>query len=258
MNPSSSDEPEVLSPPRPGQLAGNLAEPLQLEELKIDGVAASIGVPGGNVDVWHRLGLTSDDFIFHQVASQIANMIEEEAMRAGHPVDVRSARVTLLVVRPGSGSLLYLDSAAVAIQARMKGAKEAGQVIFASDIADVSGMSFPAVALEPTDKVVVIFREQWRYALFFDLEGKLDVSAMVRSLGQLLRAMRFANVYAVLQRLELRDKMLEGGWFPFIEIHSDEFQQISSALVSGEDLRRLEALLPDRFPAERIDRLFER
>lgn len=242
----------------PGALAGNLDEPLQLEEIQVDGVAASVGLPNEKVDVWRRLGLTSDELIFHQVASEMANMIGEAAMRAGHPIDVRSAKTTLLIVRPGKGSLLYLDSAAVTVQARMKVAKEAGQAIFAHEIADVSSMAFPAVEFEPTDKVVVFYREQWRFALYFDLSGELNKPAMETSLGRLLRSMQFANVYAVLLQPELRAKMIESGWFPFIEIHSGEFQQISNALMAGDDLDRVEQVLLDLFPSERIDRLFER
>jgi hypothetical protein len=69
----------VASPTKPGVLAGNIGDPILLTDINLAGVSAHPARGGEQVQIWVRLALTSDDRIFHQIASDLANVIENHA-----------------------------------------------------------------------------------------------------------------------------------------------------------------------------------
>src|SRR5258707_6486225 len=172
----TESQPEQGNAPNPGTLTGNLAEPVKLSSLQLHGVSAEAARGGDTVKVWIRLSLTSDDRFFHRVVDGLSNHIEHTAQQSGQSVNLKRADVALLVVRPDDTGDLWVDAAAVALQIMAKRNIAAGTVVFENDIGDVTGMGFPLVAIGKRDRVVCIFREGWRFALFFDFNPGGDFS----------------------------------------------------------------------------------
>lgn len=166
----------------------------------------------------------------------------------------------LLVIHPGGTGELWADTAAVSLQIMAKREVTAGKPLFESDIADVTGMAFPFVPIAKDDGVVCLFREGWRFGLFFDFNPKKDFSVpdMQRDLGTLYRRLKYRDLYDALEDPVVYPRLVAAGWFPFVEILGIEFRGLATASEAGFDLAEQEAKIVAGFDAERVERMFRR
>jgi hypothetical protein len=244
----------------PGVLVGNLGKPINLRAANLCGVAAEAALPGASVKVWTRASMTSDQAVFHRVAQNLISVISHYAQQVGEYPALSRASMILLVMKPDNTGELWVDSAAVMTENRVKRSLSAGAVVFERDIADVTGMWFPQVDIATEDRIIVIFREGFRFGLFFDFnpDGCLKIEDAKRDLGTLFRQMRYADIYAVLANEATFMRVVAAGWFPFIEIMTGEFKALSNACESGFPLDAAEAELAAKFTSERLDQMFDR
>jgi hypothetical protein len=137
---------------------------------------------------------------------------------------------------------------------------EAGTVVFEHDIADVTGMSFPMVHIGKADRVVCLFREGWRFALFCDFnpDRNLSLSNMERDLGTLHRRLRYREVYDAIGNSAVFERLMHAGWFPFAEIIGAEFLRLAQHCEVDFGLDQFESELGEKFDAERLERMFAR
>ena len=186
--------------PRPGLLVGNLGEPIKLTGVNMCGVSAEAARGGDTIEFWTRLSLTSDDPIFHRIVENLGSLIAGYAKGAGRPILPNRAETILLVIKPDNTAELWVDTAAVSLGFRPKRSMVAGSVVFERDIADVTEMRFPLVDIGSKDRIVCIFRQDWRFALFFDFNPKGDLSLddAAKALGTLYRNLKYRHVYDAL------------------------------------------------------------
>lgn len=241
--------------------ARNAGDPILLENINFHGVSAEAARGGDKVNVWTRLILTSDQALFHKIVPNLVHGIEVVARNNGSHVSLSHARTFLLVMRPDNTGELWVDTAAVVVDSRLKRTVEkAGTVLFESDIADVTGMWFPFVEVKPEDRILCVFREGWRFAMFFDFNptGTLDVHGARRDLGTLYRQMKYADLYATLAHEETFFRLIESGWFPFLELMSGEFKRLVDTCAAGFDLDEVEGELLEKFDETRVENMFGR
>jgi hypothetical protein len=156
----------------------NLGEPLRFTNAEpLSGFTAGSAKPGQAVKVWTRLGVTSDEPLFHRLVDGLDGIIRHMAEKAGAAVNLRRACTVLLVLKPDNSTELWVDTAAVALRVAIKRSIGAGTAVLENDIADVTGMSFPGVSVGVQDKVVCLFREGWSFGLAFDFnpDGNFDL-----------------------------------------------------------------------------------
>src|SRR6185369_1187283 len=174
----------VAQPQFPGSVS-NSGEPLRFTNVEpLAGFAAEPAKSGQHVKVWTKLALTSDEPLFHRLVENFASVVTHMAQQSGIGVNLRRADTVLMVLKPDASAELWLDTAAVTIHCAVKRAIAAGTVVFEHDIADVRGMSFPCVTFGAADKVLCLFREDWRFGFVFDMnpEGKLDIEEFTATL----------------------------------------------------------------------------
>ncbi|MER9371828.1 hypothetical protein [Mesorhizobium sp. M0491] len=250
----------IADKPAPGVLAGNLGTPIKLTELMLNGVTAEAGRGGATIKVWTRLYLTSDDRFFHRIVEGLAAHIEHRSAQAGHHISLTRPGFILLVIHPDNTGDLWLDAAAVSLHIMVKRSMAAGTVIFENDIADVTAMSFPLVEIGKQDRVVCIFREGWRFALFFDFnaDGALSIEDMERDLGTLHRRLKYRDLYDAIADENVFARLIEAGWFPFVEILGREFRELANNCEAGFELDDVEAKSLAAFDARRVETMFAR
>ncbi|WP_211226291.1 hypothetical protein [Solimonas flava] len=243
-----------------GILVGNLGEPIKLKDVNLAGISAEAAPKGGNVKIWTKLALTSDEPLFHQAAEGFAGVLAHHAQQAQVPLSLRHADTVLLVIKPDRTAEIWVDTAAMAMQMRVTRDMAAGSVVFESDIADVIGMSFPLVKIEKSDQVVCIFRQDWRFGMYFDFNPKRDLSLeeMSKTLGALYRELRYRHLYEALANKGVVERLTAAGWFPFVEIIGSGFKGLADSCAAGFDLVDEEAKLVAKFDAARIERMYER
>lgn len=239
----------------------NIGEPIRFSNVEdLAGFSVGPGKGGDTIKVWTRLALTSDEPLFHRLAENLAGVVYHMARQAGTAVNLTRADTVLLVLKPDHSAELWIDTAAVSIQCAVKRAMKAGTVVFQNDIADVTAMSFPCVNFGAEDKVLCLFRQDWRFGFAFDTNpnGKLDLEAFNKTLGALYRQMRYKHLYEALGEASTFERLLGAGWFPFVEIIGSEFKDILNHCEARFDMAEIEDKVLAGFNAERMNRILER
>ena len=139
-------------------------------------MAAENARPGAIVKVWKRLAITSDQPAFHRIADGFVNTIHHYCQAAGVSVNVSRAAVILFVIRPDNTAELWMDTAAMCLNILTNRDVSAGAAVFEGDIVDVTAMAFPLVKIGKEDKVICLFREGWRFGLYFDFNPNKSLS----------------------------------------------------------------------------------
>jgi len=239
----------------------NLGEPLRFQNVEqLAGFVAEPVKAGQTANVWTRFALTSDEPLFHCLVENLEGIIRHMAQMAGTPVNLRLANTVLLIIRPDSSAELWVDTAAVALRCAIKRPSQTGMVLFESDIADVTAMSFPCVTLGEKDKVACIFRVDWSFGLAFDFNpyGVLDVDSFFTTLGTLHRILHYRHLYEAVANPAVFDRLMGAGWFPFVEIVTAEFRELVRHCESGFDIAEIEGKIIEAFDAARLGHLSER
>lgn len=246
--------------PQAGMLAGNLGKPIRLSGVNMCGVAAEPAKPPGTAKVWTKLAITSDESSFHRIVEGLCLAINHHVQQVGAAVNLGRADMVLLVIQPDNTAELWVDTAAVSLAIIAKRELVAGRAVFENDIADVLGMSFPLVQIGAKDRIVCLFRQDWRFALYFNFnpDGDLSLDEMTRTLGTLHRTLRYRHLYDTVADEAVFGRLLSAGWFPFVEIIGPEFRELANCCEAGFDLADVEAKLIEKFKGERIDRLLAR
>lgn len=210
--------------------------------------------------VWTQLALTSDEPLFHRLVENLAGVVNHMAQQVGTPINLGRVDTVLLVLKPDNTAELWLDTAAVTIRCAVKRAVAAGAAIFENDIADVTGMSFPCVTFGERDKVLCIFREDWRFGFAFDMnpKEKLDLDAFFTTLGTLHRKLRYRHLYEAVGDEARFDKLIATGWFPFVEIFTAEFKELLHHSDAGFDVAEIEQNIIAKFDEARLKYMLER
>ena len=250
----SNQEPSSL----PGMVVRNLGDPIKLSDVQVNGIAAEAALSDSTIRVWTRLSLTSDEPVFHRVVRNISRLIADHAQLAGTPISLNHANSVLLVIRPDNSAELWVDSAAVTVRVVAKRALQPGTPIFENDICDVTALAFPCVDIGPHDRLVYLFRQDWRFGLFFDFnpDGNLSLEETQRSLGTLFRRLKYSHLYDLLADQAFLIRIIEAGWFPFVEIIGQEFESLANPCEAGFELTEAGVQLLQKFDNERLERIF--
>lgn len=243
----------------PGMIAGNIGEPLLIDKIEVDGVSLNVAEQGETVSVLQRHALTSEEYFFHVCASGLANVIETAAAASGHHfINLRGAKTVIAVIKPNKSAHLWIDKAAIVSEVRLRRSVQAGSAVFQKDVLDISALRFPLVEMAEDDQVIVIIREGFRYALFFDLTREFDRPAMETTLGRLSRTLQYFERYAALANPAFFDALIALGWFPFLELQSDEFVGLYAAIIGDDDVEKCGRAFLGHFSEDRIRSIADR
>lgn len=240
----------------------NLGEPLRVADVgSPDSFLITAVPPGGGVaSVAIKGALTSDEPLFHRFIEGLEQVVARIVQLAGAEFSLKRAATSLLVFKASGAAEFWFDTAAVSLQCLVKRPVEVATAIFENDIADITAMNFPCVTFEPDDKVLCLFREGWGFGLAFDFnpERNFDRGAFTRSLGTLVRTLRYRHLYGAMRSPETFDGLLAAGWFPFAEIINAEFKELASYVEEGFDMSDVESRLVDAFNERRLSHMLLR
>jgi len=248
------------SSPVPGTIAGNAGKPILLPEVLLDGVAAEAVQGGATGKFFTRLAISSGEAGFHTIAEGLGRLLMSYASAASTPFSLDRSAMIVLLIREDKSAELWVDTAAMSLNIITKRAIKAGQVVFQSDIADIVGMDFPCLEIRDTDSLVVLFRKDWGFGLYFDFnpDKKLDRAVASRQLGRLYRVLAYRHLYETMADPGIVDRLIARGWFPFVEILGDEFRNLAEHCAAGFPMEVAENALLAAFTDTRLENLLER
>ncbi len=163
----------------------------------------------------------------------------------------------LVLIHENLSADLYLNEFPVKVLMMPKRALQRGEIVTTRDIADIRKLSVEGINFKDTDKVIYCFKVGWKFGLFFDLhrEQPLNIVAMEAELGALYRYLSFQYVYDILESQPQFELLLRDGWFPFIEILSSEFKELSEAYKNLSDPRAKVQDIVAKFDEKRVERI---
>lgn len=204
------------------------------------GFSLTSGKTGSVVKVLVKAGLTSDDKDFSNYIEQISNQFF-------HPNKINPDYVTHFVIllhEDGTGDLYY-GTLPVAIEARAKNNVKKGQMTYLRDIADVRRFKFNDVDVKSSDKVICLFKNGWKFGLYFDLDRQkpLDLDGLALALGSMYKELLFHHFFALIGSGVTLQKMMGDGWFPFIDLIPDNFLKLKDAYKKGNKREKINEIL---------------
>lgn len=236
------------------------APPIRLKDYDFHGFALNGALPGEQVEVAHSAMLTSDNPAFYVFMRGVCDSLAGAAQATGVLIQPDHVSHLLLVIHADKTADLYLGDFAMTLELMAKKDIAAGQAVSEADIADIRRLRLHDVKLDPADKVLICFKVNWKFGLYFDLgdEDELNIDQLERDLGHLYRLLRFETAYDALADEAFVSKFFAGGWFPFIEIFGPESERLLKAWRLDFNIIGEEEALVRRFDAARIDAIAAR
>ena len=107
---------------------------------------------------------------------------------------------------------------------------KAGSLIWKRQIADIESIEFNdseyEIEIEQWDKIIWLFRIDWRFWLYFDFSKTLNPTNLSKELGSCYRSLAYYNLYSFLDDKDNFDFLLQDWWFPFIQINDERFERL--------------------------------
>lgn len=156
---------------------------------------------------------------------------------------------------------IYINDFKQLLRFISKSKMNTGQLVKKTDIADIQALEFPDIKISKTDAIIFCMRVGWKFGLYFNFTAnpnpaggiELDLSQINNELGYAYRFLLFEEEYELIKNQELYPKMLNDGWFPFIELIGADYQELSN-LYSYQWLDQIDGFLK-KFDKDRIDKM---
>ena len=178
----------------------------------------------------------------------------------GHFPGLTSTPNNLLIVIRGNKARIH-KAVPVTLKIRPKGAIRQGSAVHQDQVLDIEEVRFRDGFFEADirdgDKIVWLFRVDWSFGLFFDFSGRSTTHELWKTLGQCFREMHFHAVYAFFDDASNPERLIDRGWFPFIQLSNEEFRQLRYGIGQPAELDAVEEQIVGAFGTERIDDLSE-
>jgi hypothetical protein len=214
------------------------------------GFALETAQSGEMAKIQTRGSLVSDTPLFYTYIDHISGIFLKNVL-VGHVFQF------LVLIHENLSADLYINDLPVKILMMTKRSLKKGEVVTSNDIADIQKLSFEGIGIKDTDKVIYCFKVGWKFGLFFDLhrEKPLDIATMEAELGALYRYLSFQYVYDILESGPQFELLLKDGWFPFIEILSGEFKELSEAYKNLSEPQTKVQEIVAKFDEKRIEHI---
>jgi hypothetical protein len=227
------------------------------------GVTIENANPGEMVKVLTRAMVTSDDPEFFVYIDALSSFYLNKAK-----ILTNGVYQFLVLIHEDLSADLYVNDYSLVIEVRSKKDLKQGEAVMQQDIADIRRLRFPDIKIVETDKIVSCFKVGWRFGLFFDLgprrptgaiaAEKLDIEGMSFSLGTLYRYLSFYHVYRSLESGGEFEEMMRDGWFPFVEILSEEYKELTRTYQDKFNFEGRIGAIVDKFNDDRINKIVGR
>lgn len=213
---------------------------------EVAGLTVSAARKGDRIAVLHKALLSSHDDADHRPMNELLRQF---------PGLLTGDLNRVLIVIRGDESRIYRVHP-LSLKCRAKKDVEAGRFLFEQDLLDVVGVNFEdavsSIDVQNGDKIVWLFRIGWSFGLYFDLSGKSVVDSLWVELGDCYRMVAGHSLHSFMSSTENLDRLLDRGWFPFIQLNGDEFESLLHAIAEDSDFEIVEEQIVEAFSEERI------
>ena len=203
--------------------------------------------------------LTSDEPNFYKFIEEISKIYFS---RPEYQIQINSIYSFLILIHSDMSADIYINNFPIEIKCRSKRTLKEGQIITDNDIADMRELRFPGIGIEESDSLICCLKVGWKFGLYFnfhDQNHELDIASVCTSLGRLYRHLTFQYVYQSFESGDYFEKMIEDGWFPFVEVLGDEYKELANVYQNDKFAYddNVKVLL-DKFDESRVQSVTEK
>lgn len=221
------------------------------------GFTAETAPAGSPVSVIQRAFVTTDDG--EKLHAYLDGIFSQQVMAelAKRQVPLEWVNSVLINVTDRTKAHVHLNFD-TSVKAIVKNPKTCGSTVMASDIADIRAVSFSEFPMPIEGAIVYVFRQGWRWALYFDFsmlpdEPKRPLAGLPELFGQFHNVMHFRDLFRM--RPDLLEKMYAAGWFPFIRLPLSLLKDLYLALEAGFPTDDAVRVLLESIPEDELVRL---
>ena len=194
--------------------------------------------------------LTSDDSKFYDYIDQIKCSFFDKL-----GISADSTSKFLIVIHSNSTAHIYINDFPVKIRVGDSTDLLDTALIEDSDIRSLKKVTFPEIEIKKTDKIIFCFKVKWKFGLFFFLDpfNPLSLDWLSLKIASLYKRLMFEYIYLTLESKIEFMKMMIDGWFPFIELLGEEFDELKDIYSDELDHENRKNFFIAAFDKSRID-----
>jgi hypothetical protein len=225
----------------------------------MSGFAMENGKPNELIKVLCRWFGTSDDKDFFTYIESIENLylsnvgILEEYIH------------NFLIIHHEDLSVdIYINDLPIKIEFLSKRNVQKGEIVYENDVADIRQLKFNDIEIKESDNIIFCFKQGWRFGLFFDLtyngqpNSKMNIERLYYDLGTYYKKLRYYYLYKTIENGEHFEEMKKDGWFPYVELLSSDYKELSNAYHNKFIFQANIEKLFSKFSKERVEKIVDR
>lgn len=197
-------------------------KPIIRDGIKINGIAGETIPKDAKGLIIRKSFILSYDKNFERYCNNILNVV-----LGNHQNETLNR---LLVVIKKDGQARIYQNFPLKAHIRAKRSVKQFEVVQQDDIADIVGIEFSDdifnLDIENGDKLIWLFRINWKFGLYFDFSEQLDTSKLPEELADCYRRLLYLDMYSFLESKKQLKELLDEGWFPFMQLIGSRFQSL--------------------------------
>ena len=222
-------------------------EPEVQDVENLAGISMKAAHEGEQVEVLQKAFITSyqdeNCHLFTQILGQFSGLNMENLNR-------------ILIVMRKEKAYIYRNYP-VELMVKSKVDIESGKFVFGNQISDIIKVRFKDKIFEldvkDGDKIVWLFRIGWGFGLYFDFSGQIKIDRLWEELGLYYKKLKFNSMYLFLSNQDNFDALMNHGWFPFVQIIGNSFEDLRLSINDTKGIKIVEKRIINSFTVEKID-----
>ena len=172
-------------------------------------------------------------------------------------LDMKNLNRILIVIRNKKSYIYRIYP--IMLRIKSKTDIEPHKFVFEDQILDIIEIRFKDdifdLDLKDEDKLVWLFRIDWGFGLYFDFSGQMKVDHLWQELGLCYRKLKFNSMYLFLSNQDNFDALMNRGWFPFVQIIGNQFEDLRLSINDTKGIEIVEKEIINSFTHEEIERI---
>jgi len=153
----------------------------KINDVKLDGFAISSAAKGETVRVATKDWATSELPLFYIYAEQIGRIIFPKLNILNFRDVVNNC---LIIIHPDNTADVYDQDFKIILRIKPNRSIKKGELVYGKDVAEITEVHFPDIAINPNDKVIFFMRSGWRFGVFFDFTKKINSETLASDIAK--------------------------------------------------------------------------
>jgi hypothetical protein len=228
--------------------ADEFYKPTTKEVEDFAGITAEPIAAGTSGEIIQKMFVTSLHPNFPTIASNVLSYFDLSFF-------INSINTALIIIKNNTAKIYRKFP--LSMQMISKRDIKYGTIVMRKDIFDIAKLEFKdsiyEISIEDGDKIIYLFRENWKFGLFFDFTKKLKAEELKEELAECHKKLLYFDIYSFIENQFYFSNMISDGWFPFIRLYTDDFETIIQYYKRGKKHDFLIEGLISKFDKEKIE-----